>query len=577
MDLTAKIEAAEVAIWKVFEAGHKVVCAVSGGKDSGVTLSLALNAAIRHKQAGGEPSMTILHAETGIDNPEVSVLAHQEIAKAQSYAESHGIVLQVMTARPTLNDLWAVRIIGGRALPTFANSATRDCTISLKIQPMTRAKKALVAKLTEDDVPPVTLIGTRFDESSGRAARMSERGETEDRPWQGDDGLYMSPIARFTLDDIIEYVGLANAGAIRCYSDFAELMRIYNASEGATCFVVSVMKEAGAKQGKACGARTGCSLCCAVGVDKSLVNMIESDERYGYMRELNRLQRFLVNTQYDLSRRQWVGRTINEAGYIAVRPDAYHPNMLEALLRYALTIDVREQEAAMRLGIAPRFQLVTLEALIAIDALWSMQGFSDRPFHALSIYREVYLDGRRYDVPDVPMAPKADIQAVRWLHVGNDWDEGRLRLFTGLRDPILDGFAFPCMGSLKPLKDGKLVLDVRTEDFFTVDTEGAALLLDFELDRLLEIHDDPKRGLITKGFMTYVEFGTLAFAKNQVGTVDRILRRTAWKERHGLTGPGYDLDTLMERTISDKEMRRLLDGKPELLEQDPVAAVTLTR
>lgn len=512
LSLNHKIEAAETAILRVLEAGHPIIIMVSGGKDSGVTLNLAIAAAIRHKAAGGDPFVAILHAETGIDNPEVSVLARNEIAKAAAFARAHGIELHTRTAMPALNDLWAVRIIGGRALPTFANSATRDCTVSWKIDPMTRAKKELFRSLGEiTGKPPCGLIGTRYDESTGRAARMTDRGETDDRPWQGNDGLYLSPIARFTLDDVIEYIGLVNAGVIPGYTDFADLMAIYNASEGSTCFVVSVMKEVaeGTKQGKACGARTGCALCCAVGVDKSLVNMIESDDRYGYLRGLNRLQRFLVNTQYDLTRRQWVGRTINEAGYIAIRPDAYHPSMMADLLRYAMTIDVREQENSMRLGIASRFQLVTLEALIAIDAFWSMQGFSERPFHALSIYREVYLEGRRYDVPEVPMAPKADIQAVRWLHVGNDWDEGRLRIFTGLRDPILDGFAFPCMGSLKPLKDGKLVIDVNTADFFTVDIEGASLLMEFELERLLAIHDDPKRGLITKGFMTYVELDSV--------------------------------------------------------------------
>lgn len=557
LSLERKVEAAHAAVLRLFEDGHPVVVAVSGGKDSGVTLNLALAAAIRHKASGGNPFVALLHAETGIDNPEVSVLARQEIAKAVSFARTHGIEIQSHTAHPSLNDLWAVRIIGGRALPTFANSSTRDCTVSWKINPMSRAKKHLLRSLSDaTGKPPCVLIGTRFDESSGRAARMTERGESDDRPWQGDDGLYLSPIARFTLDDVIEYIGQVNAGVIPGYTDFDDLMKLYNASEGSTCFVVSVMKDAAAGAGKACGARTGCALCCAVGVDKSLVNMIESDERYGYMRDLNRLQRFLVNTQYDLSRRQWIGRTINEKGYIAIRPDSYNGAMTESLLRYALTIDVREQEAAAGLGIEPRFQLVTLEALIAIDAFWSLQGYSERPFHALSIYREVYLQGKRYDVPEVPMSPKADIQAVRWLYVGNDWDEGRLRLFTGLRDPILDGFADPCMGPLKPLKDGKLVIDVRTDDFFTVDTEGASLLLEFELERLLEIHDDPKRGLITKGFMTYIEFGTIALAKNQVSTIDKILRRTAWKERHGLTGPGYDLAAVMGLTVSDREMQR---------------------
>jgi len=43
--------------------------------------------------------------------------------------------------------------------------------------------------------------------------------------------------------------------------------------------------------------------------------MVETDPNYHYMRGLNRLQQFIAATQYDWGRRNWIGRTIDAAGY----------------------------------------------------------------------------------------------------------------------------------------------------------------------------------------------------------------------------------------------------------------------
>ena len=94
-----------------------------------------------------------------------------------------------------------------------------------------------------------------------------------------------------------------------------------------------------------------------------------------YMRGLNNLRNFLSNTRWDMERRSWLGRTIKD-GYVRVAPDAYSPAMMEELLRYALTIDAEERIAANAAGLSlPRFQLVSVERLFAIDAMWSLQAF----------------------------------------------------------------------------------------------------------------------------------------------------------------------------------------------------------
>jgi len=83
-------------------------------------------------------------------------------------------------------------VIGGRALPSFSNS-NRDCTVDFKIIPQKKLRKAILKEFEGQD--PVTVIGTRFDESADRRARMQDRKEDDQNIWVGKDGdFYLSPV-----------------------------------------------------------------------------------------------------------------------------------------------------------------------------------------------------------------------------------------------------------------------------------------------------------------------------------------------------------------------------------------------
>jgi len=244
---------------------------------------------------------------------------------------------------------------------------------------------------------------------------------------------------------------------------------------------------------------------------------------------------------------------------VTIQPDLYHPRMLESLLRYALTIDIEEQRVAAQAGLkAPRFQLIGLKELVAIDAEWSRQGVA-RPFHALAIYRDIVERGGRYPVPSVEPVAHTPLPAPRYLYVGPDWDEDARWGYTGLRDPLLEAQATDwgetgCVGATTTLRDGTPVLSLDSADFYDIDEEGASLLLTFEVDRLIETYHDDPGYRTTAGYHYYAASGLLTLAKGQARAVDTILRRTAYKERHGLTGD-YDLHALLGRTISAGEHR----------------------
>lgn len=559
---TEKVARARQGIRVLLEAGRPLAVAYSAGKDSSVLMALVFDAAIEAKAAGTLlPSILVTHANTGIENPAYQQVANAEIGRIEAFAARNGLPLRVDVTEPALNDSWAVRIISGRALPTFANSATRDCTISWKIKPQERQRKRALKELGESGAP-VILVGTRFEESVSRAKRMSERGETDLDVWQEEvlnaAGKVvrvedrMSPLAFWTQEDIWVYLSDLVHGRHESYTDAVAVWEAYQDGGNSSCAVVGddAMKAAS----KACGARFGCALCTAVGRDRSLENMIEADPKYAYLRNLNRLQRFLVDSQYDKDRRNWLGRTINDKGFVAIAPDTYSPSMLKDLLYFALSIDFAEAAAAARAGVAPRFQLISPAALIAIDAIWSAQGIFERPFEAIRVFHDVALNGNLRFPPVDYVAPEGkSFPQPKYLYVGNDWDnEDRLGDYTGLRSleaDLVSAGESGCIGT-RTLKNGRVVMDITQSDLFDIDNDGAMDFLCFEAER--KVTDTAFSTDPTEGYRYYLLLGLLSTSTKHLSVIDKMMRRTNWKARQGVIGASPA--ELLSRSVTKEEM-----------------------
>lgn len=353
--------AALAAMTAALRAGHPLAVAYSGGKDSSVLANLALTAAAAVHKAGGRALLVITHADVGaVENPEIRSLVRDELGRMQRFALARGLDLRIRVAHPPQFDSFAVRVIGGRALPAFPDSR-RDCTSSWKREPSERVLRQLAQELRRAGWrEPVLMTGVRRDESTVRAGSIARRGEQAARLWTDQAGrLRLSPLLDWTTDDVWGYLGLCRQGAIEAYSDFDDVLRVYQDAGGSSCVVVADAEME--RHAKPCASRFGCWACTAVREDRSLRQMIESEPgRYGYMRPLAALRDFIAHTQYDWSRRQFIGRTIKE-GFITIAADTYAPSMLAELLRYALS-------AQKATGI----EIVSAAQLIAIDARWSL-------------------------------------------------------------------------------------------------------------------------------------------------------------------------------------------------------------
>ncbi|MCA3184081.1 DNA sulfur modification protein DndC [Cupriavidus metallidurans] len=546
-----KIDNALAIITALLHARHPIVVAFSGGKDSSVVAALVLHAAMLYRAAGGTPIIVATTGDTLVESPEVSHHYRAELRRMHQYGRDHDFKVIVKVVQPSMAATFQLKVLSGRALPSFPGTHG-DCSTDLKISPQRAFRRKLFRDLAAKGLPPpVTCLGTRYDESARRAAAMRSRGESDHAAMQNKDGDWVvSPIARWSDDDVWEAVALYGSGALPGFSDFEEMRRIYAHSVGTSCAVVAdaILDGAARKQGR-CGARLGCHV-CQMAEDKSLANMIAFDERYAYARGLHRLNCFIRATRHDWERRHWIGRTIR-GGYIKIQPDTYHPAMLRQLTRFMLQLDFDEERRAAAAGDAPKFRLLPVDLMIAVDAMQSLNGVA-RPFAAWADLRDIRARGIRYDIPDVPEVAPTPIPTARFLHVGDGWDvSAPCADWTGLRDPMREALTEGscCAPAIVTTSDGRAVLDLPTEQQFDVDAESAAFIVDFEVERLLAMHDAGNRpGSITAGYRWYLHFGCLTLSHSQKVEHDDIARRTAFKDRLGLTD-AYDVRDVLARSV----------------------------
>lgn len=551
------VEEAIAAVSGVLAEGRPCIVGWSGGKDSSAAANIVLVAAKRCKQAGMKPLVWITNSNTLIENPEITELCQKEMRKMVDYGRRNGFKVIAQSVSPNLLSTFQVKVLTGRALPSFPNGNS-DCSQDLKVTPQRRARKEIARQLNARGLKEsVNMVGTRFEESERRALMMKARGERADRPVINKSGeLVMSPIAMWQTMDVFEYLGLIASGLAEGYSDMAEVLRVYAHSGGSSCAVVAFdALEGGEKKRRGgCGARTGCWSCQMV-EDRSLKTLIEFDARYAYARPLMRLSELIRRTRYDWNLRNWVGRTVRK-GWIAIEPDTYSPAFIRQLTRYMLQCDHDERYRAREAGEAPRFEILSTEMKVAVDFLQNLQGIAV-PHQLWADVRDIEQRGIRYDIPDAPNVQATAKPEPRFVHVGDDWEQGVDWKTRGLRDVYREAMTelAPCHPGLKDMGDGHHVWDLYTEKGFSVDPEVGEFIANEMQDDILKAHDEwlHRPCGITTGFKFYLGLGTPTLDHSQVAMYDEIARRTEWKFAQGF-GPSTDGQEIYKKAVRFAEM-----------------------
>lgn len=541
---------AKAAIKRELARGSHLVVAYSGGKDSSCTLALTLWAAQEWVQEGNPvPTIHVAHSDTRVENPLIHAYNQRQLAKIRRYS-SEKLPIQVWLAEPGLSHDYLVSLIGGRTIASVGSNT--KCQQTMKAYPLKQLKGRIKKQLAQTtgskrkDLRIVSVIGTRFDESLVRGAAMQERGEsaTEARVLNTASGeLVLSPIANFTTDDVFELIGRVTSGKLSTYDSWEELLTVYRDMNGGDCMVVAYV--AGTEVPRApCSARTGCWTCLRVARDKSAENMLADEQgRFDWMRPLNELRNYIQKRHFDPTARCWLGRTIHEErGTIKIQPNAYSPEFCKELLGIALTIQRDERLAAWRKGYKPRFTLLDLQQVLAIDMLWARYGYQ-KPFTAVRLYREIEEHGKSVRIPDYSQLPDYTAADVKFSAEVPFCDRHYNATFSGLRD--VNAAAADCE-PLKTLKDGTYALQSTNEgDCFDIDEEGAELFYEFDLDYALErvtLDDAPADAVLY-----LMGLGTIQLYKGGYSEWDRMIRMSNQIHRHQIQPVLHDPHALIER------------------------------
>lgn len=492
----------------------RVAC--SGGKDSSVCLVLAMRAARSLIASGREPMPVILSSsDTGVENPEVSRLLRSLHDSALRYGDEIGLEVMADIVRPNLLEQWWPRMLAGRKLPSYIGSQG-DCSVDMKIKPQQRLARRLARRLKERGLPePITVVGTRRDESAQRAANMADRG---DRPDEVVNGV-IAPIADWSTDDVM--VTLIDREIERFPHDYAQIINFYGDSAGGEC-MVTPERRLGAAQG-GCTARSGCFTCQKVGDDRSLSALVQTD-RYDYLEPLLRLNRYLGNIRWDLTRRSWLGRDIDPAtGCVRLAPNCLSFEECDRLLRMVLTIDRDEIERADSVAAAiaegeiadtdrnrqlarPQFRNIDEAAIVAIDFLRGVDCFG--PAHsALVAWRDVFELGLHY--------PVLEIEAVERPDALPEPSYARLDLLPGhgLFDPALSAAS-----------DANHAVDAdQAGEWFDVDQADAAELLAWSLDEWVDLGRRARSP--ASAALRYLRAGVITLSRGYESTLDRNMAR----------------------------------------------------
>lgn len=448
---------------------HVLRLAISFGKDSTFLLAVFVEAYRQVIQSGQKPKapLIVTHADTRIESPVMAMYACRQIRLLKSYLNKHGIPHEIYTAKPADRYSWPVMYVGGLKLITVGASKTADCSVELKQRPLQGVESQLAKKYGNQIV---TVTGVRSSESAARKQTLIDlglnTGEIIRTEKNGVVSLDYAPIAHVTTDEVWMVLRCLGEGAVHQYGRSLPywgkstwyLSKLYVDQTDGSCPIVGSGVMSNARSGGCSSSlRSGCSLCTTVNVDKQ-ASVLSDMAQYPQLKNLLSIRNWLSHTYFDMNYRRFIGRKINDDGYVKIGPETFNEKWLSQVLRWLLQADADEidrantfsdnlkteawlrdtgVQAILAEDIAgwqklewiseyledmrePTFELVSPSQLLLIDVMWSRDGYSFLPFSALNIWHDIYHLGVRVDYPVIEgkKAPN-NIPASRYLYVGD--------------------------------------------------------------------------------------------------------------------------------------------------------------
>jgi len=315
-----------------------ITVASSWGKDSSAVVTLVIEAATQLRAEGIKVRIRVMTSDTLVDSAPMIRLAKHQAQQMTDIAAERDLDIEQVFVTPDPIDHYLVTMIGGRGTASVAGSDA-TCSVDLKVRPMQKYSRELAKQYGKENI--CNFIGTRFEESTERSARMTKRGESDIRPIEQDDGMYqMSPISNWTVGEVWQLLnGNEKSNGFETL-DFTRTVAVYEAMGEFTCDTLSVNTSAKAKS-PCSGGRGGCVICQKVTVDNSMDQMLGS---YPYLAPLARFSKVIQAGHFLPENRSYLAKSVDKSGLIRAFANGYSADWQANLLKWAMTIDAREDE-----------------------------------------------------------------------------------------------------------------------------------------------------------------------------------------------------------------------------------------
>lgn len=549
---------------KALRDGYIAQIGVSFGKDSGVLLLAFYIACVELKLEGFKPehNSIIVHSDTRVDNPEISNLAKKHWNQLVMQVVSLDLPIDFVLAQPSFSQSFVGRVVTGRGLPTTTSSNVRQCSMDLKVNPSTQAVNQYLRKngikLKENKV--ALFLGSRDDESVIRSKSIASKGGTSN-PFSltfDESTLRYNAyfIKHFTTSMIWEILTFSGEDKLipSFINNYDDVITVY-ADSSSECIMFATSKTEAANSAS-CGSRHGCWTCLVSGGrDKSMESLIENDEKYAYLKPLNRIRNYISLTHYDWEARVITNRGIDKFGYTKIQPDLYGFAKVRRILHGMITADHLEEERAYQVATdivegripdtaenwemaTPRFQTITAEDCLRIEYLWSFHSFSDKPFQAIEIWKDVYEHGIYElfeDVDDMEEVKRTPQPAPYYLHVGSDWTDKGLN--QGLIDHEYEAVAFDSEGLRvaygTSANETFFAMPVGQSSSLAVSEEAAEMLKLTPKDFLSRSYEGYHP---TRAAIQLLRSGAISIAKGKIGVYQKMAQRQQFYSARKLNG-----------------------------------------
>lgn len=269
------------------------VVTFSGGKDSTTVLHLTVEILFQlKKERKDTKTVYIVSSDTGVEMPVIDAYFHNKIDQLSLFIAKNALNMRVKVVKPDVEEsFWTLLL--GKGYPS-PNQNFRWCTDRLKINPATR----FLSSLSGENKSILMLLGVRSDESQTRAESIEKRDRNHRGLVKHDtvpNTFVLSPIKDWTNHEVWTFLKTHEAP----WGKHTDMLSLYHKGSGEGDCNIALNPQA-----PSCGkTRFGCWVCTVVSKDKSMENMLQSDEDK-WMKPLHDFRNKLENYRYDHEKRQ---------------------------------------------------------------------------------------------------------------------------------------------------------------------------------------------------------------------------------------------------------------------------------